>query len=75
MALSSFGPYHGLWHKVTPTKRIDITPTLRAMMHVLGLGVLTPQPEIYNAYGTAIFSDFFLVHNINMIVGNNMMLD
>jgi hypothetical protein len=27
MALSGFGPYHGLWHKDTPTKRIDITPT------------------------------------------------
>ncbi len=60
MALSDFGPYHGLWHKDTQTKRIDITPTSRAMTHVLGLNILAPQPKIYHTYSTAIFRDFFL---------------
>jgi hypothetical protein len=41
---SSFGPYHGLWHEDTPTKRIGIIPTPWTMMPALGLGVLTPQP-------------------------------
>jgi hypothetical protein len=27
MAMSSFGPYHGLWHENAPTKRIDIITT------------------------------------------------
>jgi hypothetical protein len=59
MAPSGFGPYHGQWRKDNPTKRIDITPTSGAMMRTLGLDVLTPQPEIYQAYGTVIFHDFF----------------
>jgi hypothetical protein len=75
MVSSGFGSYHGLWPKDTPTKCIDITPTLGAMMRALGLGVLAPQPEIYHAYGTAIFCDFILAHNINIIVNNNMIID
>jgi hypothetical protein len=76
MASSGFGPYHGLWRKDTPTKRIDITtPTSGAMMHALGLGVLAPQPKIYHTYSTAIFCDFFFAHDIKMIVNNNMILD
>jgi hypothetical protein len=43
---SGFGPYHGLCHHNTPCKHIDITPTLGAMTHALGLGVLAPQPEL-----------------------------
>jgi hypothetical protein len=76
MALSSFGPYHDLWHKDIPSKCIDITPTptLGAMMHALGLGVLTPQPEIYHTYGTVIFCGNFFAHNIEMIVTNKMIL-
>jgi hypothetical protein len=75
MVLSGFGPYHGLWHKDTPTKCIDITPTLGTMRHVLGLGVLPPQPKVYHAYGTANYCDFIFMHNINIIVNNNMILD
>ncbi len=75
MAFSGFGPHHGLWHKDTPTKRIDIIPTSEAMMHALGLSVLTPQPELYRVYGTAIFHDFFFAHNIKMILENDMILD
>jgi hypothetical protein len=57
MALSGFGPHHGPWHKDTPTnKSMDITPTLGAMMHELGLGILTPQPKQYHAYGYSNFS-------------------
>jgi hypothetical protein len=75
MVLSGFGPYHGLWCKDTPTKRIDITPTSGAMTRALGLGVLATQPKIYHAYGTAIFRDFIFAHNINIIVNNNMISD
>jgi hypothetical protein len=75
MVLSGSGPYHGLWHKDTPTKHIDITPTLGVMTCALGLGSLTPQPKIYHAYGTAIFCDFIFAHDINTIVNNNMTLD
>jgi hypothetical protein len=65
MALSSFGPYHGLWHKDAPSKHIDITPTLGAMQNALGLGVLMPQPKLYHTYGTAGFFDYFFENNIN----------
>jgi hypothetical protein len=75
MALSSFGPYYGLWHKETPTKHIDITPTLGAITHALGLGILTPQPKTYHTYSTAIFCDFFFAHDIMVIVNNNMIID
>jgi hypothetical protein len=44
-------------------------------MHALGLGVLAPQPMIYHTYSTAIFPDFFFVHDIKMIVNINMILD
>jgi hypothetical protein len=75
MALSSFGPYHGLWHKDAQTRHIDITLTLGMMMHALGFNVLTPQPEIFHTYGTVILHDFFCVHDIKSIVNNNMILD
>jgi hypothetical protein len=61
MASSGFGPNHGLWHKDTPTKHIDITPTSGVMTHALGVGILAPQPKIYHTYSTAIFfGDFYL---------------
>jgi hypothetical protein len=59
MAQSGFGPYHGQWPMYTPSKHIIVTSTSEEMMRVLGLGVLTPQPKLYHAYGTAIFHDFF----------------
>jgi hypothetical protein len=46
MAAGDFGPYHRLWRGDAPSKRIDITPTLRVMTSALGLGVLTPQPKL-----------------------------
>jgi hypothetical protein len=74
MAVSGFGPYHGLWCKDAQSKRIVVTPTSRVMMHALGLGIFTPQPKLYHPYSTANFHDFF-VHNINMIANNNTILD
>jgi hypothetical protein len=70
-------PYHSLWRKDTPTKRIDITPTSTsgAMTRALVLGVLAPQLEIYHTYFTAIFCDFIFAQYINIIVNNNMILD
>jgi hypothetical protein len=59
MVQGGFGPYHGLWHKYAPSKHIVITSTSGGMMRALGLTVLMPQPELYHAYGTAIFHDFF----------------
>jgi hypothetical protein len=59
MAPSGFGPYHGSCHWYTPTKRIDVIPTLWAMMHVLGLGVHTPPPAYYGTFPSAFFRDFF----------------
>jgi hypothetical protein len=75
MALSGLGSYHGLWRKDAQTKHIDITPTSGAMTHALGLNVLATQPEIYHTYSTAIFCDFYFVHDIKTIVNNNMILD
>ncbi len=46
MVWSGFGPYHGLCHQDTQCKHIHITPTLGAMTHALGLGILTPQPKL-----------------------------
>jgi hypothetical protein len=68
-------PYHGQWHKDTPTKRINITLALGVMIRALGLGFLAPQPKIYHAYGTTIFCDFVFMQDINIIVNNNMILD
>jgi hypothetical protein len=48
MVLSGFGPYHGLWHNDAQSKRIVVTPTSWGMIHVLGLGVFTPQPKLYH---------------------------
>jgi hypothetical protein len=51
MAWSGFGPYHGKWREYTQTKCIlgaILTPWV--MTIVLGLGVITPQPELYHAY-------------------------
>jgi hypothetical protein len=75
MVSSGFGPYRGLWHKGTPTKCIDITPTSGAMTRMLGLGVFAPQTKIYRAYGTATFCDIIFALHINIIVNNNMILD
>ena len=49
LASSGFGPYHGMWHEYDQTKCIWAIPTPWAMMIALGLGVLTPQPELYHA--------------------------
>ncbi len=37
MALSGFGPYHGLWHDDTPIKHIGGMPTPWTMADALGL--------------------------------------
>jgi hypothetical protein len=37
MALSGFGPYHGLWHDNAPTKHIGIMSTPWTMEDALGL--------------------------------------
>jgi hypothetical protein len=36
MAMSCFGPYHGLWHNDAPTKPIGIIPTPWMMTRALG---------------------------------------
>jgi hypothetical protein len=74
MVQSSFGHYHGLWCKDSQSECNIIPPTSGRMIRALGLGILMLQPKLYQAYGTAIFHDFF-VHNIKMIVINNMVLD
>jgi hypothetical protein len=75
MVSSGFCPYHGLWHKDTQTKRIDITRTYGTITRALGLNILAPQPEIYHAYGTAFFCDFIFKDDINIIVNNKMILE
>ena len=64
MASSGFGPYHSMWHEDATSKWIGAIPTPWVMMFVLGLGVLTPQPELYHAYG-GYFAYLFLCHNID----------
>jgi hypothetical protein len=46
MALSGFGPYHGLWCYDAPSKRIIVTPTLGVMISALGLVSIPPKPAI-----------------------------
>ena len=48
MAWSGFGPYHGMWHEYAQTKCIGAILTPWAMTSALGLGVITPQPELYH---------------------------
>ncbi len=54
MAQSGFAPNRDLWCMDAPRKHIIVTTTFGGMMHALGLGVLTPQPELYHTYGTEI---------------------
>jgi hypothetical protein len=61
MVLSGFGPYHGMWLEYAQTKCIGAIPTPWAMTIVLGLGVITPQPELYHAYGRAILRNFYFM--------------
>ncbi len=47
------------------------------MIFALGLGILTPQPELYHAYSRVIVCNFYVVILMldAMIVKNNMILD
>ena len=65
MTLSGFGPYYGMWCEDAPSKWIGAIPTPWVMMFVLGLGVLTPQPKLYHAYGIELFWVTFLCRNID----------
>jgi hypothetical protein len=56
-----------MWHEDAPSKWIGAIPTPWAMMFALGLGVLTPQPEIYHAYGRVILHNFFYVIILIMV--------
>ncbi len=48
MAWSGFGPYYDMWHEYAQTKCIGAILTPWAMTFALGLGVITPQPELYH---------------------------
>jgi hypothetical protein len=61
MAWSGFGPYHSMWCECAQTKCIGAILTPWAMMIALGLGVITPQPELYHAYGQAILRNFYFM--------------
>ena len=61
MAWSGFGPYHGMWHENAQTKCIGIIPTPWVMTIALGMGVITPEPELYHAYGRAILCNFYFM--------------
>ena len=61
MAWSGFGPYHGMWREYAQTKCIGVIPTPWAMTIALGLGVITPEPELYHAYGRAILRNFYFM--------------
>jgi len=54
-----------MWHEDTPSKWIGTIPTPWVMMFALDLGVLTPQPELYQAYGRVIFLRNFFCCNID----------
>ena len=51
MVWSGVGPYHGMWCECAQAKCICAILTPWAMMIALGLGVITPQPGLYQAYG------------------------
>jgi hypothetical protein len=61
MASSGFGPYHGMWREYAQTKCIVAILTPWAMTIALGLGVTTPQPELYHAYGRANLRKFYFM--------------
>ena len=61
MAWSGFGPYHGMWCEYAQTKCICAIFTPWAMMNALGLGVITPQPELYHAYGRVCLRNFYFM--------------
>jgi len=61
MAWSGFGPYHGMWCEYAQTKCTGAIVTPWVMTIALGLGVITPQPELYHAYGQAILHNFYFM--------------
>ena len=61
MVWSGFGPYHGMWREYAQTKCIGAILTPWAMTIALGLGVITPQPELYHAYGRANLRNFYFM--------------
>jgi hypothetical protein len=61
MAWSGFGPYHSMWREYAQTKCIGAILTPWVIMIVLGLGVITPQTELYHAYGRANLRNFFFM--------------
>ncbi len=66
-----------MWREYAQTKCIGAILTPWAMMIVLGLGVITPQPELYHAYGIVCLRNFFYVVMLmidDMIINNNMIL-
>ena len=59
MAWSGVGPYHGMWCECAQAKCIGAILTPWVMMIALGLGVITPQPKLYqHTYGRAILRTF-----------------
>jgi hypothetical protein len=71
MVLSGFGPYHGLWHKDAPSKRIVVTPTSGGMMHALGLGRIQPGTLHITVLSLVKFFVIFCSeHDVDMIVNN-----
>jgi hypothetical protein len=50
-----------MWHENAQTKCIGIIPTPWAMTIALGMGVITPEPELYHAYGRAILHNFYFM--------------
>jgi hypothetical protein len=68
MVWSGFGPFHGLCCEDAPTKCIGVITTPWTKTRALGLGVLAQQPKLQHAYGTAVFCDFFLVHDVDMSI-------
>jgi hypothetical protein len=61
MAWSGFGPYHCMWREYAQTKCICTILTPWAMMIVLGLCAITPQSELYHAYGRVCLHYFYFM--------------
>jgi hypothetical protein len=61
MVWSGFGPYHGIWREHAQTKCIGAILTPWAMTIALGLGIITPQPELYHTYGRAILRKLYFM--------------
>jgi len=58
MAMSGFGPYHGMWLDDTPTKHIGVISTLWAMTDALGFVEILQAHEYLEPLQTTFFHDF-----------------